>query len=83
MDHREKIFIGLAVAAVVAVLVLSLRPVQVDIAPRPSKPLPDDEVGASEHAPSRDATPSVSAYRGMFLYPLAFARMPVISKRMQ
>lgn len=82
MQHRDMIFIAIAVAAIAVAFYAMTRPVQVDIAPAPSKPLPDDVVGESDGPPNR--TPSVSAYHGMFLYPLAFSRpLPITSTRMQ
>lgn len=82
MTKQEMLFVGIAATAMGAVLYMMARPVQIDIAPRPSAPLPNDVVGESEGAP--DNTPSISRYSGMFLYPLSFARaMPITSTRMQ
>ncbi len=85
MDHSEKVFIGLLAAAVIGLAwYLATRPTQIDISPKPSAPLPDDVVNESERPPSKASTPDVSAYSGMFLYPLSFARpMPITSTRMQ
>ncbi len=83
MDTHEKVFIGLLAAAVLFIL-WHMVPKQVDIAPKPSKPLPNDVVGEAEAPPSKIGTPDISAYHGMFLYPLSFARpMPITSTRMQ
>lgn len=78
MDHREKVFIGLLALAIIAIAyMVATRPRQVDISPRPDKPLSDEPL---EALPVVDDTPSVSAYHGMFLWPLGFAKpLPLTS----